>query len=41
MPKTYEHLLVEERALIQAMLEVGSSVRAIARSLDRARSSIS
>ena len=41
MTKSYEHLKVEERALIQAMLELGSSVRAIARSLDRAPSTIS
>ena len=41
MPKNYEHLKVEERALIQAMLELGSSVRAIARSLERAPSTVS
>jgi IS30 family transposase len=41
MSKNYEHLKVEERALIQAMLELDSSVRAIARSLDRAPSTIS
>ena len=38
MPKKCEHLKVEERALIQAMLELDSSVWAIARSLDQIES---
>ena len=41
MPKKYEPLKVEERALIQAMLELSASMRAIARSLGRAASSVS
>lgn len=36
MGKNYEHLSVEERALIQCKLELGCKLRAIARSLQRA-----
>ena len=41
MGKKYDHLSVEERALIQAKLECRCSVRAIARSLHRSPSTIS
>jgi transposase, IS30 family len=41
MGKKYEHLSVEERALIQCKLELGCKLRAIARSLQRAPSTIS
>jgi transposase, IS30 family len=41
MGKSYEHLNVEERALIQAKLEMGCKVRAIARTLQRSPSTIS
>lgn len=41
MGKNYEHLSVEERALIQSKLELGCKLRAIARSLQRAPSTIS
>ena len=41
MGKNYEHLSVEERALIQCKLEQGCKLRAIARSLQRAPSTIS
>jgi transposase, IS30 family len=41
MGKNYGHLSIEERALIQAKLEMGCGVRAIADSLERAPSTIS
>ena len=41
MPKTYSHLSDFERARIQAHLELGCKVRAIARALQRAPSTIS
>ncbi len=41
MGKNYDHLSVEERALIQCKLELGFKLRAIARSLQRAPSTIS
>ena len=41
MAKNYEHLSAMERALIQAKLETGCKVRAIARSLQRSASTIS
>ena len=41
MGTKYEHLSCEERTMIQLSLEQGSSLRAIARSVDRAPSSIS
>jgi len=41
MPKTYTHLSLEERALMQVWLEHNLSLRAIARKLSRAPSSIS
>ena len=41
MEKPYRHLSVEERSLIQLSLEAGKSLAAIARSLDRATSTIS
>ena len=41
MGKNYEHLSIEERALIQAKLETGCKLRAIARSLQRSPSTIS
>lgn len=41
MGKKYDHLSVEERALIQAKLECRCSVRAIARTLHRSPSTIS
>ena len=41
MGKFYEHLTIEERALILAKLETGCKVRAIARSLQRSPSTIS
>ena len=41
MGKNYQHLSVEERALIQCKLEQGCKLRAIARSLQRAPSTIS
>jgi IS30 family transposase len=40
MPKTYTHLSLEERALIQVLLEHDLSLRAIARKLRRAPSTI-
>ncbi|MEX3548434.1 MAG: helix-turn-helix domain-containing protein, partial [Burkholderia sp.] len=39
--KTYKHLSCEERTLIQLSFEQGCKLRAIARSLHRAPSSIS
>ena len=41
MPKTYSHLSLEERALMQVSLESNLSLRAIARKLGRAPSTIS
>jgi IS30 family transposase len=41
MGKKYDHLSIEERALIQAKLEMGCGVRAIASSLERSPSTIS
>jgi len=41
MKKTYQHLQLEERALIQTMLEQGYKAAAIALSLGRSRSTIS
>ena len=41
MGKRYEHLSIEERALIQAKLETGCTLRAIARSVQRSPSTIS
>ena len=41
MAKNYEHLSVEERALIQVQLEQGFKLRAIARSLKRHASTLS
>ena len=41
MGKNYQHLSVEERALIQCKLEQGCKLRAIARSVQRAPSTIS
>ena len=41
MPRTYQHLQLEERALIQTMLEQGYKPAAIASSLGRSRSTIS
>ena len=41
MKKTYQHLRLEERALIQTMLEQGYKAAAIALSLGRSRSTIS
>jgi DNA invertase Pin-like site-specific DNA recombinase len=41
MPRTYQHLQLEERALIQTMLEQGYKPAAIALSLGRSRSTIS
>ena len=41
MGKNYQHLSVEERALIQCKLEQGCKLRALARSLQRAPSTIS
>ena len=41
MGTNYEHLSCEERTLIQLSLEQGCSLRVIARSLQRAPSSIS
>ncbi len=41
MPKTYQHLQLEERALIQTILEQGFKAAAIALSLGRSRSTIS
>ena len=41
MGKNYEHLSVEERALIQSKLKLGCKLRAIARSLQRSPSTIS
>ena len=41
MAKNYEHLSDMERALIQAKLETGCKLRAIARSLQRSASTIS
>ena len=41
MEKKYEHLSIEERALIQAKLETGCTLRAIARSVQRSPSTIS
>jgi IS30 family transposase len=41
MNTKYKHLNCEERTLIQLSLERGSTIRAIARSLDRCPSSIS
>ena len=41
MPKSYSHLSDLERAQIQARLELGCKVRAIARTLQRAPSTIS
>lgn len=41
MTKTYQHLAPEERGVIGAMAQQGCSVRAIARQLDRAPSTIS
>ena len=41
MGKFYEHLTIEERALIQTKLETGCKVRAIAGSLQRSPSTIS
>ena len=40
MQKTYTHITLEERAVMQVMLEQGQSLRAIARRLCRAPSSI-
>jgi len=41
MQTTYQHLQLEERALIQTMLEQGYKPAAIALSLGRSRSTIS
>ena len=41
MDTKYKHLSCEERALIQSMLEQGSTLRAIARSVLRSPSTIS
>ncbi|HET7313843.1 IS30 family transposase [Salinisphaera sp.] len=41
MKKTYTHLSVEERAVIQVRLEQGASVRAIARTLARSPATVS
>ena len=41
MEKKYEHLSIEERALIQAKLETGCTLRAIARGVQRSPSTIS
>jgi IS30 family transposase len=40
MPKTYNHLSLEERALVQVMLDHDCSLRAIARKLRRSASTI-
>lgn len=40
MPKPYKHLILEERALMQVWLEHGLSLRAIARKLRHAPSTI-
>ncbi len=41
MEKKYEHLSIEERALIQAKLETGCTLRAIAHGVQRSPSTIS